>query len=704
MMFRAATVFSCILATLLVSTLAPSAPVSADDVSVVIEPARGPVGTTVYIRVTGLVGDEEVTVAFNDEDNIVAVARPDDYGDCTTSFTAGNYPAGDYRVWVDYETNEDHVYFTVEPSVNLNKSSVNVGDNALVSGRGFAAGEPVTVYFDDTIVLSEVIETNENGAFPKVALTIPEAGKGSHVVSVKDGQGNSACDSIIVKQAVTMLPASGTPGSEVSISGNGFLADSSIVVYFDGEDVGGTIASDNGSFNTSFLVPLCSTGTYKVKVSDGSNLSYQDFTVTAGLFIKPAVGGIGVHLTVEGTGFRSGLPVVLRYDGDIVKTVNADVQGDFSTTFKVPPGSSGEHEVIATDGASTGSTIFTVESEPPAVPVLILPENEAGIASRAYFDWKSVSDMSGVTYDLVIASDASFSSVVLTRENLVDSEYTLDNEDNLPPGGSSPYYWRVRAVDLASNAGDWSPPGIFYVISSPPGLMSPPDGAVISDEINFDWGKDDEDGDATCTLEIAADSGFTNILLSKQGLTTSEYTLSIEEELPANQGRPYYWRVKTTGNASDSGQCSVVRTFYVVSPEPPPVPSVLSPPDETEVSHDVHFIWYSSGGSDRLTYSLEVASDAGFTEIILAREKLIKPEYVLSSDEGLSPGKTYYWRVRTIESPANGGDWSDTGSFCVADNMPDWVKYSLAGLVVVLLCFLSYCFGRMKAFYLSGEE
>ena len=134
----------------------------------------------------------------------------------------------------------------------------------------------------------------------------------------------------------------------------------------------------------------------------------------------------------------------------------------------------------------------------------------------------------------------------------------------------------------------------------------------------------------------------------------------------------------------------------VVSPEPPPVPSVLSPSDETEVSHDVHLIWYSTGVSGQSTYDLEVASDAGFTEIILAREKLIKPEYVLSSDEGLSPGKTYYWRVRTVESPDNAGAWSDTGSFRVADNMPDWVKYSLAGVVVVLLCFLSYCSGRMK--------
>ena len=93
-------------------------------------------------------------------------------------------------------------------------------------------------------------------------------------------------------------------------------------------------------------------------------------------------------------------------------------------------------------------------------------------SSRAYFDWcgdatdptKEVTDPSGVTYTLQIASDAGFSTIVLEKEGLTESEYTITKEEKLEATKKeAPYYWHVKAIDNASNGSDWSGAGTFYV-------------------------------------------------------------------------------------------------------------------------------------------------------------------------------------------------------------------------------------------------
>jgi len=100
------------------------------------------------------------------------------------------------------------------------------------------------------------------------------------------------------------------------------------------------------------------------------------------------------------------------------------------------------------------------------MPVLLLPEVASTVAAEAYFDWEEVTDPSGVSYTLQVASDADFTAIVLEKESLPHSEYTLTEEEKLESTGKKAYYWRVKAVDGAFNEGGWSSPGLFYVGSS----------------------------------------------------------------------------------------------------------------------------------------------------------------------------------------------------------------------------------------------
>ena len=53
---------------------------------------------------------------------------------------------------------------------------------------------------------------------------------------------------------------------------------------------------------------------------------------------------------------------------------------------------------------------------------------------------------------------------MLNKEGLTTSEYTLTEAEKLESTKKeAPYYWRLRAVDAASNASDWIGAGTFYV-------------------------------------------------------------------------------------------------------------------------------------------------------------------------------------------------------------------------------------------------
>jgi hypothetical protein len=108
-----------------------------------------------------------------------------------------------------------------------------------------------------------------------------------------------------------------------------------------------------------------------------------------------------------------------------------------------------------------------MESERPAPPVAERPGLGATAAPETHFAWEGVSDPSGISYLLQIATDSDFSSLVLEKTGLSDSEYALTGEESLAPNkeGSS-YYWRVKAVDGTFIESDWTVARPFSVGAS----------------------------------------------------------------------------------------------------------------------------------------------------------------------------------------------------------------------------------------------
>jgi hypothetical protein len=105
-----------------------------------------------------------------------------------------------------------------------------------------------------------------------------------------------------------------------------------------------------------------------------------------------------------------------------------------------------------------------MESQAPPSPSLLLPDNASKPEQPITFSWNAVTDVSGVTYDLQVSKDAGFTTLVMEKTGLTDTEYAMTEEERLDSASAgAPYLWRVRAVDGAGNDGAWTTPATFTI-------------------------------------------------------------------------------------------------------------------------------------------------------------------------------------------------------------------------------------------------
>ncbi|MBN1161089.1 MAG: hypothetical protein JXA17_03985, partial [Dehalococcoidales bacterium] len=227
------------------------------------------------------------------------------------------------------------------------------------------------------------------------------------------------------------------------------------------------------------------------------------------------------------------------------------------------------HIISVTDGTNTKNYSFTLEREPPPVPVLSLPIDESMTKAEAFFDWEDVVDPSlPVTYNLEIASDPNFASVVFYKTGIEISQYLLTHNEILSAVfKDSPYFWRVKAVDGAGNESEYAEPWVFYIsVPSSPALLLPAADMQVEFPIRFSWESATSlSPPITYTLQIAATPDFTAPLLNKTGLSATECLITEEEDLPLEKDITYYWRVQAIDNASNAGDWSAAGSFIFTS-------------------------------------------------------------------------------------------------------------------------------------------
>jgi len=453
----------------LVTVLMVATPVLAAPV-IELSPSSGSLGTKVVVSGTNFESyrGDSISIFFGREE-VDTLVVPED-GVFTAEFVVPD-DAEPGRVYV---TVKDRLgnrlggrssFIIQETEIELHPREGAVGTVVTVTGTGFYADEVVTIYYNGSRADGGTEEASPIGEFA-YSFAIPNSTAGEHRVRAKDALGNSDKAYFRVIPSIALSSSSGSVGDRVTVSGTGFGDRSNVAVYFDRAEVARDRSDKYGGFEISFVVPVMEPGSYEVEVEEDDNTGRAGFTIVAGVNLSPSEGNVDTAVTVSGIGFMVDHTVTINYDDLQVATTPTDANGAFFVTFRVPASIGGNHTVTVSDGTNVIKRIFAMESEAPPTPVLLVPEQDGEAEAEAFFDWEDVDDPSGVTYTLQIATDEDFTSLLLEKEGLTSSEYTVAEEEKLTPTKKeAPYYWRVKAIDGASNESGWTDTGSFYVRS-----------------------------------------------------------------------------------------------------------------------------------------------------------------------------------------------------------------------------------------------
>jgi hypothetical protein len=443
--------------------------------SLSLTPVKATVGSEVTVTGKGFNSNESGIQVFYDDAAVKSGVTASSKGSWETTFKVPASVRGNHVVTAQGTTPAEEagkLTFTVVPSISINPTSGNVGTVVNIAGSGFTSGETNIRVTYDGLTVNSGIPADAKGSWQS-SFSVPASARGSHEVGAVGGvtpEEEISKLSFNVSPVIKVEPASGYLGDAIYVgdslwvNGIGFESkESDIRITFDGTMLASNIGADaKGSWSTKIAVPPTPQGKHLIGASGNVNKPGEvpevAVIVSPRIELNPASGPIGDEVTLSGTGFAPGQPVIISYDGNQVATSAAtDTKGNFAARFKVPPSKAGDHAVTVTAATSVSSVKFTVESTPPPTPSLLSPEAGArfGLIGKTVvaFDWEEVTDPSGVYYTLEISPSTDFSGTVLRKEGLTASEYTLTKKEALPRGK---YYWRVKAVDGAGNQGEWT--------------------------------------------------------------------------------------------------------------------------------------------------------------------------------------------------------------------------------------------------------
>ena len=144
----------------------------------------------------------------------------------------------------------------------------------------------------------------------------------------------------------------------------------------------------------------------------------------------------------------------------------------------------------------------------PVAPLLISPANNAiGQALNLSLVWNPVAYAN--TYRVQLASDTSFTNIILDDSTLTN---TLKTVTNLSP--LTDYYWRVNAKNI-SGTGPFSSIWHFKTLGSPitPVLQSPPDSSIVSTTPLLDW--NDVNSATSYRIQVSIVANFSTRVIDK---------------------------------------------------------------------------------------------------------------------------------------------------------------------------------------------
>jgi len=381
----------------------------------------------------------------------------------------------------------------------------------------------------------------------------------------------------------------------------------------------------------------------------------------------------------------------------VKKNIPTDSDGRFSSSFEVPP--------RLTDGTSdkdvVGGTYYVcvtmqISNQIRAVAEFNITAGQITISPK--------SGTVGTEVDIAGENFAASEEITIYYDgDELDSEYIAGGDDEtdnsgefnttiiIPPGTAGKHTILVTDESISSAEAGFT---VYPSLEVNPTHALPGEAAEVSGT-GFDIKANVTitiDGEEVAAKKTAGDGSFTTTFTVPE---LDEGVYDIE---------------------ADDGSNTVELEFTVDTgtvPLPidsikPAIPAPLLPADGGKAAARAKFDWGDvTGQSPPVTYSLQVASDAAFSTIVIEVSGLTASEYTLPKGTELprtGEGSPYYWRVRATDAAANVGDWSAAKSFHVGGfSLPgaggSWLIHLWWGLGTTGAAFLGYRLGKRRGYY-----
>ncbi|HWJ84360.1 MAG TPA: phosphatase PAP2 family protein, partial [Cellulomonas sp.] len=421
--------------------------VATPTIGVGTEPVQA--GSSVDVTGTGFAAGESVTVSVTSGATTVASGSATATGSGTVSASIvipASTPAGTYQVTATGSVSgvpatADLQVTAAPPAWNPSltaPATVHVGEAVVVTGGGFAAGEPVSVTFAGS---STTVDAGAEGAFETSFVAPDEAGTYTvHALGATSGV-PATVDVVVTARPVVYTPSITAPatveaGGPVEVSGSGF-APGEVVVLRLGAVTADVAATSTGDLTATVAAPaepgayvLTATGTVSATPVTARVVVAATPVVWTPAVSAPAGVRVGSLLAFSGSGFAPGEHVTITF-GAFVTGVTASATGTFSVDLAVPA-ANGVYVVTAVGETSlTPSTSSVTVTGAPVVhdprvsaPATVAYGSPFTVTGSGFADGESVTVSVGSTRLVVKASSTGAVSAVV-RERLAVGSHTV---------------------------------------------------------------------------------------------------------------------------------------------------------------------------------------------------------------------------------------------------------------------------------------
>lgn len=297
--------------------------------------------------------------------------------------------------------------------------------------------------------------------------------------------------------------------------------------------------------------------------------------------------------------------------------------------------------------ASADSRISGIDfvSSPSAVSLTYPPPLASGLPTSIDLTW--INPTPSARSEIQVAAGGSLHDIVLA----LNTPLTTARFD--APVARSDYYWKVRSVSAAGGPGPWTSWSKFSVGSEGAlavTLSEPADGATGVDvEPALAW--QEAPSAAFYHLQVSDTAAFVHPIVDIDSLSAMSMAVG-----PLDNETTYFWRVAGVGEDGEY-TFSQASSFTTVVAAPAAVALVSPNSGEAGVSTLPEFSWNEV--DDAISYTLEVASDGGFSAIV---ESVNLAGETYAADVALTYDTEYFWHVRASNAGGE-GPWSETRTF-----------------------------------------